>query len=178
MKQLNSQTLKKFLELAGKELQGQWLLVGGTLLPAVGLDIRSTIDIDLIGLSPKEAAQNLELMTLAEKIGLSVESVNQAAAFFLDKIKYTKTDLIPLHKGKKATIFRPSFELYLQLKLARLSPTDAIDCRSYYQYCLNHDKMDAKKVSDILQTAQRKTSEPEKAARLKDLIADLSKHSP
>src|SRR5438552_100562 len=127
MKSLNSKLLSDFLKLAGIKLKGRWLLVGGTLLPAVGLEIRSTVDIDLIGISDKEAAQSLELMALAESLGLPVETINQAAAFFLKKIGFQEADLLPLHKGKNATIFRPSIELYLRLKIPRLSASDLLD---------------------------------------------------
>lgn len=118
MIQLNTQLLKKFLKLAGDSLKGDWLLVGGTLLPAVGLDIRSTVDIDLVGLGEREAAQSLELMELAEKLGLGVETINQAAAFFVHKAGYKKADLLTLYKGKSATIYRPSILLYWRLKLS------------------------------------------------------------
>ena len=79
MNSLDSKLLKQFLTLATQQLRGRWLLVGGTLLPAVGIDTRSTVDIDLVGLGDKEKLQNLELMKIAEQLGLSVESINQAA---------------------------------------------------------------------------------------------------
>jgi hypothetical protein len=141
VKPLDARLLRKFLNLAGQSLKGDWLLVGGTLLPAVGLNVRSTVDIDLIGLGSEEAGQTLELMTLAESLGLSVESINQAAAFFLKKAGYSKSELIVLHKGKKATIFRPSVELYWRLKLPRLSESDLLDCQHYYNFCLGQNEM-------------------------------------
>lgn len=48
MKSLDTKLLKEFLKRAGERLHGDWLLVGGTLLPAVGIDSRSTTDIDLV----------------------------------------------------------------------------------------------------------------------------------
>ncbi len=135
MKNLNPALLRKFLRVAGDKLKGKWLLVGGTLLPAVGIEIRSTVDIDLIGLGEREMTQNLELMELAESLGLAVESVNQAAAFFLKKTGYMLEDLLVLHKGKQATIFRPSLALYWKLKAGRLTESDFEDCRHYLRYC-------------------------------------------
>ncbi len=133
---LNAQLLEKFLKLAARKLEGKWLLVGGTLLPAVGLDIRSTMDIDLLGLGKKEASQALELMELSDSLGLPVETVNQAAAFFLKKAGYEEKDLLPLLNGPKATIYRPSVHLYWKLKIGRLSETDVIDCQHYFHYCV------------------------------------------
>lgn len=135
MKNLNSSLLKKFLSLASKELKGNWLLVGGTLLPAVGIDIRSTVDIDLIGLGPNERMQSLELMNIAEKLGLSIESINQAAEYFVSKKKPTKHDMIKLIVGPEATIYRPTVALYWSLKINRLTETDTLDCQHYLQYC-------------------------------------------
>ena len=54
---LNSTLLTEFLKRAGERLYGEWLLVGGTLLPAVGIDVRATVDIDLLGLGKKPATR-------------------------------------------------------------------------------------------------------------------------
>ncbi len=140
MKQLNAHLLKKFLKTASLKLTGEWLLVGGTLLPAVGIDIRATLDIDIIGLGKKEKQQSLELMEIAESLGLSIESINQAADFFLNRLKYTKADLIPLIEGKRCTIYRPSCFLYIKLKSLRLTETDLSDCLSYFDFCVTRDK--------------------------------------
>lgn len=50
MKTLDSKLVKYLLQRAEKSISGEWILVGGSLLPALGLDYRSTLDIDLIGL--------------------------------------------------------------------------------------------------------------------------------
>lgn len=136
MKNLDVEILKKFLKIAGDHLLGEWLLVGGTLLPAVGITIRVTVDIDLIGLGEKERGQLIELMKISESLGISVESINQAAGFFLDKVGYKKDDLLVLHKGRHSIIYRPSVMLYWKLKLERLTESDFIDCQYYYHFCV------------------------------------------
>jgi len=167
---LDSKCLKRFLQLAGDSLRGEWLLVGGTLLPAVGVDIRSTVDIDLVGLSSKEAAQSLELMELAEKLDLGVETINQAASYFVNKCGYKRTDLIPMIKGKSATIFRPSVQLYWRLKIARLSETDAIDCQYYYHYCISqNDPIDHKQLRSAVASAIKSEASSGKLNRLQRL---------
>lgn len=173
MKNLDAKLLKQFLKLAGANLEGEWLLVGGTLLPAVGMDIRSTVDIDLVGLGSVEAGQTLELMEIVEKLGLSVETINQAAAYFVKKVGYTKKDLLPLHEGKSATIFRPSLELYWKLKMTRLSESDAQDCKQYLNYCNNRgDKIDYGVLIKSLKTQiKSKTCGPDRLERLNALMA-------
>ena len=169
-KSLDTRLLAQFLVKAGRKLKGEWVLLGGTLLPAVGIDVRATVDIDLVGLGKKEAAQQLELMSLAESLGLPVESVNQAAAFFLKKIGYTKADLIVLEQGPSATIYRPSLSLYWRLKMRRLSETDLQDCEHYFNFCTSSG--DAIQISELkiaAREASQREKSPAKLRRLKKL---------
>lgn len=175
MKKLDSKLMRSFLKSAGDSLKGEWLLLGGTLLPAVGLNIRSTVDIDLIGLGATEAAQGLELMEVAESLGLSVETVNQAAAYFLKKVGYSRKDLLLLHKGKSAIIYRPSVELYWRLKVARLSESDFSDCQHYYQYSRDQkETINAKNLRQIVASAMHSAVSLEARRRLKQLEAIIA----
>ncbi len=170
MKVLTVELLERFLEAAVNELSGEWLLVGGTLLPAVGLQVRSTVDIDLIGLSDKERVQNLELMDLADRLGLSIESINQAAAFFLKQTEYKKSDLLILRKGRRAVIYRPSFELYLKLKSERLTEADILDLQHYFNFCLGRgDVVHEDKCEKWVTGLMKKEKIPERRERLKSL---------
>jgi hypothetical protein len=159
---LDTRKLEEFLIEAGQRLKGEWLLVGGTLLPAVGLNIRPTVDIDLIGLGKEESAQMLELMEISENLNLPVETINQAAGFFLKKIGFKRSDLFILHKGTRSTIYRPSVRLYWHLKMGRLTETDLMDCQHYYNYCLgvkdSVDKTELKKlISEMSSVATSET---------------------
>lgn len=172
MKTLDAKLLREFLRMAGDTLSGDWLLVGGTLLPAVGLDVRATVDIDLIGLSDEEGQQTLELMKIAETLGLSVETINQAASYFLKKVGYKKKDLIGLHQGKKAMIYRPSAELFWRLKVPRLSEADLLDCQHYYHYCVGHqDEINNANLLVTLRQAIALEPTQEKLERLRKLKA-------
>ncbi len=167
---LNSQLLSKFLKAAGDRLTGEWLLVGGTLLPAVGLDIRATVDIDILSLSERGNDQQLELMELAQSLGLPVESVNSAAGFFLRKVPYTKDELIVLQKGKSAVLYRPSVRLFWALKVERLSESDLEDCLHYFKFCKKvGDPIDYAGLSQIVQ----KRGQGEKAFRISTLAKIL-----
>lgn len=160
--------LKNFLSRAVQTLDGEWLLVGGTLLPAVGIDIRSTADIDLLGLGPREASQQIELMNIAESLGLPVESVNQAAGFFLKKVGYKKADLIILERSKNATVYRPSAELYIKLKLGRFSETDFTDCEEYLKFCLRvSDPIDIGAVVAQIEQAEEKAQNSHQKSRIR-----------
>lgn len=145
--------------------------MGGTLLPAVGIDIRATIDIDFVGLGSKEKSQNLEIMNLAQDLGLSIESINQSAEFFLKQVGHTDRDLIPLLEGKQAgrrcTIFRPSALLYLKLKIARLSESDLQDAIHYFQYCVKTgDSIDRSAIKSILARELAKEASEERKRSL------------
>lgn len=171
---LNPKLLREFIKQAGEQLQGNWLLVGGTLLPALGLDVRATVDIDFICLNEKGSSQTIALMELADSLGLPIETVNQAAAFFLKNIDYDNTDLISLHEGSKAKIYRPSTVLYWNLKLSRLSESDLIDCQHYYNYCLGHkDVIITKKLEHLLIQTLKNNLSPEKKLRIKSLQSVL-----
>ena len=83
---INTKISKKFLELAAKELKGDWVVMGGTVMVLMGVNERFTVDIDLAGPKTATQADTLKLMTIAEKIGLAPEAINQAGAFFLNRI--------------------------------------------------------------------------------------------
>jgi len=124
---LDTRLLRRFLKRAGERLRGEWVLIGGTLLPALGIEHRVTTDIELVGLGAGERRQGLALMAVAEELGLPVESVNPAGAHFLAKVPYSKRDLVPLHEGGSAVIYRPGATLYLLLKIRRLTESDEFE---------------------------------------------------
>ena len=156
---LTKKILRRFLKKVGDTLTGQWLLLGGTVLPLLGREYRVTTDIDLVGLGLKEQKQILSLMKVAEQLKLPIESINQAAGYFLRKTGFQQRDLIVLHQGKSATIFRPSCFLFIQLKLQRLSDTDLKDCLEYLKFCHNKKEPLAKRSLLKLITKEIKTSD-------------------
>lgn len=179
-KNLDSKTLALFLDKAVNKLTGRWILIGGTLLPAVGIDIRSTVDIELIGLGKNERSMSLELMNLADNLDLNIEAINQAADFFLQKIKFDESDLVILQQSKNCKIFRPSASLYLRLKMARLTESDLQDAIEYFKFCRrSKDDIKIKDIKNALRKEQQKKPTEEKLIRLnmlEELVNDeLSK---
>lgn len=125
---MDSAILQRFLKLASSRLRGKWVVMGGTVLPLLGIEYRVTNDIDLAG--PRTASQEdtLILMGIAEELHLPVEAINQAGAFFLFKIPDWESHLIEVFRGKSATFFRPDTTLFCLLKIPRLSESDFDDC--------------------------------------------------
>jgi len=173
MKTLDSKLLNKFLKTLGERLTGDWVLIGGTVLPALGETFRSTTDIDLVGLGSGEMAQTLALMELAEALGLPVESINQAGSLFLNKISDFKEHLVVLHHGSRSNVFRPDGTLYLLLKVRRLSESDLTDCEEWLKWCKkNKETVEVKRVISAVQS-ELKHSEGSKALRLQKLLGKL-----
>ncbi|MBF0443814.1 MAG: hypothetical protein HQK54_18040, partial [Oligoflexales bacterium] len=75
---ITEELIHSFLKLAGERLEGDWVILGGSVLPLLGINYRVTIDIDIGSCLPDVSQkQILILMEIAEKLGLPVESVNQ-----------------------------------------------------------------------------------------------------
>ncbi len=138
-KNLTPKKLKEFISLVSKNLKGEWVLIGGTVLPLLGVHHRITVDIDLIGKNNKERAQQLELMKLAEKLKIPAETINQAGALFLEKIKGFEKKLEILLESKECKIYRPNLSLFLELKLERLSESDKEDCLEMIKWSVKNE---------------------------------------
>jgi len=143
MSLLTKELLEEFLNIAGDKLSGDWIVIGGTVLPLIGITYRVTVDIDFIGKTELQQTQNIELMNIVTELGLPVENINQAGAYFLSKIDNFEEHLILIHQGSSASIFRPNLFLYLQLKLNRLSETDFTDCVQYIKYSKENHELDS-----------------------------------
>ncbi len=64
----------------------------------------------------------------AAELYTAPEAINQAGAFFLNRIPNWKDNLVPIIKKKDFSLSRPNSFLFLQLKIARLSESDFGDC--------------------------------------------------
>lgn len=126
--------IQALLELAGERLTGEWLLIGGAAAAAWFAPVRTTEDIDLIGLGGS-LAERLALMDLAASAAIPIEAVNSAADFFIRRIDDWREHLVLLHRGASATVYRPSATLFILLKLGRLSAVDLDDCLALLEHC-------------------------------------------
>lgn len=129
--------IQALLELAGEKLVGEWLLIGGGAAASWFAPTRTTEDVDLIGLLGTQD-ERFALMQLALDASIPVEAVNSAADFFVRKIPGWRDEIVPLHRGPGATIYRPSATLFLLLKISRLSEVDLDDCLALDEHCRVH----------------------------------------
>lgn len=140
MTPITAATLRKFLDQAGERLEGDWVIVGGSVIAFLGISERVTLDIDIAGLGEASQKHTVTLMEIARELGLPVEAINQAAAFFLERIPEWRSSLVEIHSGRKARFFRPDVNLYLKLKIARLSESDLSDCLHMLRFAQQHQE--------------------------------------
>lgn len=164
---VDSKLLKKFVSLALKKLKGDWVVIGGTVLPLLDIDHRVTIDIDLAMLEKNHKDQTLNLMQLAEDLGLPIEAINQAGSFFLHKIPDWKLNLVLIKKSNTTAIYRPNGTLFLQLKISRLSNSDFADCIEMIKYCRkNKEQIDTSLLKRIIEKDLSLAIDEQKKERL------------
>jgi hypothetical protein len=131
---IQNEQYQKFLKNVVDQLQGEWLIIGGSLLALIQASGRYTTDIDLCPLQDLTNDMRLNLMEIATQSGLSIDAINPAADFFVRQIPNWKSQIVMFMQGQKGRLFRPTLQLYFQLKLARLSESDLADCFSYYEW--------------------------------------------
>ncbi|OFZ79199.1 MAG: hypothetical protein A2603_04020 [Bdellovibrionales bacterium RIFOXYD1_FULL_55_31] len=168
---LDQKLLKKFLKTAGETLSGEWVLIGGTVLPALEQDIRVTLDIDLIALDDAAPAQTIKLMEIAEALGLPVETINQAGSYYFRKLRGSREHLVLLIQGKHATIYRPDVTLFLRLKIPRLTEADLTDCLAFLKVARNlEEPLEKKEIKKLLESELKADPAPGRKERLNALF--------
>lgn len=159
------------LAMASEHLDGEWLLIGGAAAAAWYSFARTTEDVDLVGLAGT-SEERLALMNLATSAGLPVEAVNSAGDFFVRRIPSWRDELVPLIRGTRATIYRPSATLFLLLKIERLTAIDLDDCASLLVHCsTTGEPVDLERVLSRL--AALAPGDPEQQTRRDELAALL-----
>ncbi|MCP4129535.1 MAG: hypothetical protein GY754_00840 [bacterium] len=114
-----------------ENLQGDWLLVGGSLLHVLGIDNRETLDIDLVPINEVTNKDQIAIMDIAAKNGFPPETINFAAEYFVKKQENWEKELILLAENKNARMYRPSKKLFRSLKEQRGSETDLHDIQVF-----------------------------------------------
>jgi len=114
-----------------QELEGEWILIGGSLLLALGISNRVTIDIDLIPINEATNKDSLKLMNISTSLNMPPETINLSSEYFLKKIDGWEKELILLQQTGKCTLYRPTKKLFRQLKEARGTSTDLLDIEAY-----------------------------------------------
>ena len=161
--------MEKFIPKVLSKLEGEWVIMGGTVLSLLGIDERVTMDIDMVPINSKNSnSQSIKLMEIAEGLGLPVEAINQAGEYFLSKVDGFQDHLILFAESKKCKIYRPDAYLFLKLKLARSSETDLSDCMAF----LKHNQQEARTLKKELQKLIKtslKTAPADKQSKLLEM---------
>ena len=174
MRPLDPQLLKEFIRRAADRVEGDWVVIGGTVLPLLGVGDRATLDIDLIPVGEASQSDILDLMEIAEQMGLPVEAVNQAGAYFLKKIPDFKDHLILLHEGSRAQIFRPDPTLYIRTKVYRLSESDLEDCLAFLRFAgVSGEELDETELREEIRAELEKPVGLGRRERLESLLSAI-----
>lgn len=155
-----------FLQNIIEDIEGDWVIIGGSLLVLIHASDRTTTDIDICPLNEMTNDMRLNLMTIASKSGLPIEAINPSADFFLRQIPNWKSSLVLFQTGKKGKLFRPSLELYLKLKLNRSSDTDIEDCIRFIEWHKNNSIS----IDQVALTALLKTYSTEKTDKILKIL--------
>jgi hypothetical protein len=124
---LDRNRLEAVVRACGDRLDGDWLLMGGALVALWLEPRRVTEDVDLIGLGGT-GRERLQLMQLAEDLGLPIEAVNSAADYFVRRIQGWEDELAVFYRGARSIVYRPTPTLFVLVKCGRLSERDLEDC--------------------------------------------------
>lgn len=175
MRPLDRPLLERFVRQAADTVSGDWVVVGGTVLPLLGAGERATYDIDLVPVADASQSDVIRLMEIAEGLGLPVESVNQAGSFFLHRVAGFEEHLVLLHEGSKARILRPDPTLYVSLKVGRLSESDLEDCRAFIAFARStRESLDRPRLVRLVRQEIRKAGSAPRRQRLEVLLGLLS----
>lgn len=174
MKPLDEQTLKAFIDRAADTVSGDWVVIGGTVLPLLGEGTRPTLDIDLIPVGEAPQSEIIDLMEIAEDLGLPVETVNQAGAYFLRKISDYQDHLMLLHEGKTARIYRPDTTLFVLTKVGRLMESDLQDCLAFLRFAReNGEEVDEERLREHLRYELQQEPSRGRWERLRQLLGTI-----
>ena len=162
--------------LAGDRLTGDWVIIGGCVLHLLGLGQRVTFDIDVAGPGESGMDQAIPLMEIAEELGLPVESINQAGAFFLRRIDGWAKEIVAIHRGRTATFHVPNATLFLLLKIGRLTEADLSDCLQIIQHARSRDEpIDSERVVQSARRILAADVSEGHAARIDALLGSLGR---
>lgn len=125
---------KSFIELFDalkRELEGDWIIVGGALLHILGISPRETLDFDIVPVGEITNRLQLLIMKIADDLGYPPETINFGAEYFVKKIDGWENELVLLEDTGTCRIYRPTKKFFRRLKEARGSETDLRDIQLY-----------------------------------------------
>ncbi|MBF0443594.1 MAG: hypothetical protein HQK54_16935, partial [Oligoflexales bacterium] len=113
----------------------------------------------------------------ADKLEFPVESLNQAASYFLQKIPDFRKSLVEVYRGGSAVFYRPDCSLFIKLKIGRMSESDLSDCLEMIRYQKKSKKrMEIRELLALLDDAMIRAENQNKKTRLEHLKKELQKN--
>jgi hypothetical protein len=172
---INESLMQEFFERSSKELAGNWILVGGSLLLALGISQRVTRDIDFVCMKDTKPGDMIKLMDCAASLNLEIEVINSSAEYFLKKIKGFEKHLLPLYSKSKLKVLRPNALLYAMMKLPRSSDSDVDDIIGYSDWSTHNNEMSVHTKQQVLKMVEEHLSKNDhRFDRLKRLLEYFS----
>lgn len=168
----SEELLEQFVLLASEELKGDWVLCGASVLPLIGINTRTTWDIDMFGLDNPKQTENFKLMNIAESLGIPAECINLSGGYYLSKLPNFRKNLVLLNEGK-SKIFRPNFYLFSCLKLQRFTEVDLLDCQDFYKHEKKTNPNVNESMKNYLISELSKIENPDKAKRVVQFMQSL-----
>ena len=169
----SEELLEQFVILASQELSGDWVLCGASVLPLLGINTRTTWDIDLYGMNDQSQSEIMKLMDLVGSLGVPAECINVSGGYYLSKIPNFSEHLVLLQESQ-AKIYRPDFYLFSQLKLKRFSEVDLLDCQELFKKEAATNPQLINLTRELLVNELSKISHPEKAKRVVQFMQYLN----
>jgi hypothetical protein len=174
MSALDRALLLRFLDRAAELLEGDWIIMGGMVLPLMGVEDRVTYDIDIFCSEETTNAQTLVLLEIAQSLGIPPAAINQAGALFLMHIEDWRDNLVVVRSGAMGRILRPDVTLFILTKIGRLTERDLADCLIVLQQApILGETPDARRILDACQKARRGKSNPAFHVRMRRLVEEL-----
>lgn len=128
---MDGKQIRKLINALCERLEGDWLLIGGSLLHFLEIGTRQTLDIDLVPIDKVTNDTLLQAIEVAVEHDLPPESINFAAEYFVKKQKGWKKNIVLMKQTKTMRLFRPNKKLFKNLKLARGTETDKEDVKLF-----------------------------------------------
>ena len=175
METIDKNLLIRFFQKADERTRGEFVLLGGSVLQLLGITDRTTIDIDISHRDINKAdSQIVQLMEVALELNLPVESINQAASFYLYKLDGWQNHIVEVFSGERCRFFRTDATLFVQLKLGRLSEVDLADCIDMIKFAKSSGELlDRKKIEDYIHSKQFLDRSDGYVSRVKTVMKSL-----
>ncbi len=136
MKPVDPRSLQKFVQLMGDELRGDWVFCSSVILPLLSVSSNVYSEIDIALPQDVDTTNIVRLFSIAERLGWPVETVQLHATHYAQSIADWRRMVLPLRKSKNCGVYRADVNLFVAMRMQRLTEADLTDCLDYVAYAL------------------------------------------